>query len=44
MIKVAKGDPKLIGDQIPVDFCVNAVIVAGAKYAMKSDTTVTNKP
>jgi len=40
LIKVAKGDPQLIGDQIPVDFGANTVIVAGAKYANSSNVTV----
>jgi len=40
LIRVAKGDPQLIGDQIPVDFGANAIIVAGAKYAKSSNITV----
>lgn len=40
LIKVAKGDPELIGDQIPVDFGANAIIVAGAKYARNPSVTV----
>jgi len=40
ILKVLKGDPKIIGDQIPVDFCSNAIIVAGAKYANSPQLTV----
>ena len=40
LLKVLKGDPKVIGDQIPVDFGANAIIVAGAKYAKSSNITV----
>ena len=40
LIKVIKGDPKIIGDQIPVDICASAIIVAGAKYAKNPDLTV----
>jgi fatty acyl-CoA reductase len=40
LIRVAKGDPAIIGDQIPIDFCSDTIIVAGAKYARNNDVTV----
>jgi len=40
LLKVLKGDPKIVGDQIPVDFCSNAIIVAGARYARSPNLTV----
>ncbi len=40
LIKVCKGDPTVIGDQIPVDICSDTIIVATALYANQKDITV----
>jgi len=42
LVKVCKGDPMVVGDQIPVDICSDTIIVATALYANQKDITVNN--